>query len=76
MVEPASNDLIMRLVKADYTVLSLKLFPADARFRTRSNSLPYNRTDEANRVQDILTAIALLKHTLMAYIGNEGRRRA
>ena len=75
VVEPASNDLIMRLVKADYTVLSLKLFPGGRQIPEKVKFFTtYNRTDEANRVQDILTAIALLKHTLMAYIGNEGHK--
>ncbi|HEY9433604.1 MAG TPA: acetylxylan esterase [Blastocatellia bacterium] len=75
VVEPASNDLIMRLVKADYTVLSLKLFPGGRQIPEKVKFFTtYNRTDEANRVQDILTAIALLKHTLMAYIGNEGQK--
>ncbi len=75
VVEPASNDLIMRLVKADYTVLSLKLFPGGRQIPEKVKFFTtYNRTDEANRVQDILTAIALLKHTLMAYLGNEGQK--
>lgn len=75
VVEPASNDLILRLVKADYTVLSLKLFPGGRQIPEKVKFFTtYNRTDEANRVQDILTAIALLKHTLMAYLGNEGQK--
>jgi hypothetical protein len=75
VVEPASNDLILRLVKADYTVLSLKLFPGGRQIPENVKFFTtYNRTDEANQVQDILTAIALLKHTLMAYSGNEGQK--
>jgi acetyl xylan esterase AXE1 len=75
VVEPASNDLITRLVKADYTVLSLKLFPGGRQIPDKIKFFTtYNRTDEANRVQDILTAIALLKNTLMAYLGNEGQK--
>ena len=75
VLEPASNDLILRLVKADYTVLSLKLFPGGRQIPDKVKFFTtYNRTDEANRVQDILTAIALLKHSLMAYMGNEGQK--
>jgi hypothetical protein len=75
VVEPASNDLILRLVKADYTVLSLKLFPGGRQIPDKVKFFTtYNRTDEASRVQDILTAIALLKHSLMAYLGNEGQK--
>jgi acetyl xylan esterase AXE1 len=75
VVEPASNDLILRLVKADYTVLSLKIFPGGRQIPEKVRFFTtYNRTDEANQVQDILTAIALLKHTLMAYSGNEGQK--
>jgi Acetyl xylan esterase (AXE1) len=75
VVEPASNDLILRLVKADYTVLSLKLFPGGRQIPDKVKFFAtYNRTDEANRVQDILTAIALLKHAMMAYLENQGQK--
>lgn len=75
VVEPASNDSILRLVKAGYTVLSLKLFPGGRRIPDKVNFFTtYNRTDEANRVQDILTAIALLKNAMMAYLENQGQK--
>jgi len=75
VVEPTSDNLILRLVKADYTVLSLKLFPGGRQIPDKVNFFTtYNRTDEANRVQDILTATALLKHSLMAYSENQGQK--
>jgi Acetyl xylan esterase (AXE1) len=75
VVEPASNDLILRLVKADYTVLSLKLFPGGRQIPDKVKFFTtYNRADEANRVQDILTATALLKHAMMAYLENQGQK--
>jgi cephalosporin-C deacetylase-like acetyl esterase len=54
-----SSDFSERIVKAGHTVLSVNVFsggrkiPDGIRFFTT-----YNRTDDANRVQDILTAIA------------------
>ncbi len=56
------DDLSDQLVKAGLTVVSVRCFPGgrqipgNIRFFTT-----YNRTDEANRVQDILTAISYAK---------------
>ncbi|HEV2664898.1 MAG TPA: hypothetical protein VG324_08305, partial [Blastocatellia bacterium] len=70
-----SDNLILRLVKADYTVLSLKLFPGGRQIPDKVKFFTtYNRTDDANRVQDILTAAALLKHTMIAYLENQGKK--
>ncbi len=56
-------------------MLSLKLFPGGRQIPDNVKFFTtYNRTDEANRVQDILTAIALLKHTMMAYLENHGQK--
>jgi len=62
--EEARQSLIEGLIEEGHTVVELKCFagrtnPAD---RTKVGFYTtYNRTDEANRVQDILTAIAYLK---------------
>ncbi|MGH9754540.1 MAG: alpha/beta hydrolase family protein, partial [Blastocatellia bacterium] len=59
VVDPPSDNLILRLVKADHTVLSLKLFPGGRQIPDKVKFFTtYNRTDEAKRAQDILTAIA------------------
>ncbi|HEV2668129.1 MAG TPA: acetylxylan esterase, partial [Blastocatellia bacterium] len=51
VVEPPSDNLILRLVKADYTVLSLKLFPGGRQIPDKVKFFTtYNRTDDANRV--------------------------
>lgn len=58
----SANSLIESLNKAGHGVMLIRTFPGgrkipdNVRFFTT-----YNRTDEANRVQDILTAIAYLK---------------
>src|SRR5262249_19245922 len=75
VIEPASDDLILQLVKADYTVLSLKLFPGVRQIPDKLKFFTtYNRTDAANQIQDILTAIALLKQTMMAYSEGHGQK--
>lgn len=58
------SSLIEQLVKAGHTVMSVVCFPG-GKAASLSDELKrffttYNRTDEANRVQDILTALAYL----------------
>ncbi len=73
VVEPVSDDLILQLVKANHTVLALKCFPGGRRAPDNIKFFTtYNRADEANRAQDILTAIAFLKQTMMSYPEGHG----
>jgi len=60
----ANDDLRNALLKAAQRVVLLKCFPDTKRQLTENERkffTTYNRTDDANRVQDILTAVAYLR---------------
>jgi dienelactone hydrolase len=60
-----ANSIVDSLLKLGHLVLSVDTFNTGAAKANRDMSDPffttYNRTDDANRVQDILTAIAFVK---------------
>ncbi len=61
-VSPDTDNLIALLNKAGHSVLLVRGFPGGRRIPDKIRFFTtYNRTDEANRVQDVLTAIAYLK---------------
>jgi dienelactone hydrolase len=58
----SANSLIESLNKAGHGVMLIRTFPGERKIPDNVRFFTtYNRTDEANRVQDILTAIAYLK---------------
>jgi hypothetical protein len=60
--EDGSTTLIRSLVKNGHNVAAIKFFPGGRQVPGNIKFFTtYNRTDEANRIQDILTAIAYLK---------------
>jgi dienelactone hydrolase len=60
-----TNSMVSSLLKLGHLVMSVDTFNTGAAKATRDMTDPffttYNRTDDANRVQDILTAISYLK---------------
>lgn len=70
---------VEKLVQAGYSVLLIDAFQTGAakasRNRLHRYFLSYNKTDDANRVQDILTALSFLQsmgHTRVQLTGLEG----
>ncbi len=58
------DELIASLVQAGHTVATINCFPAHQVAQTKYKYFTtYNRTDAANRIQDILTAVAFLNQT-------------
>ncbi|MGH9848532.1 MAG: alpha/beta hydrolase family protein [Blastocatellia bacterium] len=58
----SANNLIESLNKAGHNVMLIRAFPGGRKIPDNIKFFTtYNRTNEANRVQDILTAIAFLK---------------
>lgn len=56
------DELIASLLQAGHATATINCFPAHQRAQTKYKFFTtYNRTDAANRVQDILTAVAFLK---------------
>lgn len=72
-VDTDLNSALAQLVKAGHTVVTLKSFaggreiPKNIKFFTT-----YNRTDEANRVQDILTALTFMRQSLLSEVEARG----
>ncbi len=64
-METEASGLLTSLLKKGQLVMSIDAFNTGSARANRDTASPffttYNRTDDANRVQDILTALALLK---------------
>lgn len=63
----AGGDLVEALLKENHLVMTIDAFNTNSAQANRDTSssyfTTYNRSDDANRVQDILTALAYLKET-------------
>lgn len=58
------DELIASLVTAGHAVATINCFPSHQRTQTKYKYFTtYNRTDAANRIQDILTSVAFLNQT-------------
>jgi dienelactone hydrolase len=72
--------LLTTLLKKGHLVMSIDAFNTGSASANRDTSSPffttYNRTDDANRVQDILTALALLKREGVARLNLVGVEEA
>ncbi len=71
------SELVDMLVKSGHTVAILKNFRG-TQFSEQAGKYryytTYNRTDIANQVQDILTAISYLNHTVAGELQNGGKK--
>ena len=79
-VETEAHNLLASLLKKGYLVMSIDAFNTGSARANRDTSTPffttYNRTDDANRVQDILTALSLLKREGVARLNLVGLEEA
>ena len=79
-VETEARGLLTSLLKNGHLVMSIDAFNTASARANRDESSPhfttYNRTDDANRVQDILTALSLLKREGVARLNLVGLEEA